>query len=137
VDAFFAEQKDIVPDVVQEIRLIPFLPNDELPAIYGATSAFAFVSLTETFGMPLTEAMACGLPIVASDIAVHREVLADAGLMVDPHNIRAICAALHDVINDNDMRRRFSALGLQRSAFFSWHRTALETLKVYEEAACQ
>jgi alpha-1,3-rhamnosyl/mannosyltransferase len=116
------------------VRVMPFLPNDQLPPIYGAASVFTFVSLTETFGMPLTEAMACGVPIIASDIPVHREILNGAGCLVNPADSDAIAAAMHTVLTDRAKREQLKAAALARGRSFSWKQTALQTLAVYEAA---
>ena len=116
------------------IKIIPFLPQDQLPGIYAAASIFTFISLTETFGMPLIEAMACGLPIVASDIPVHREVLHGAARMVPPKNADEIAKAIFEVLTDNELNAGLRKASLHRSKDFSWENTASQTIRVYERA---
>jgi glycosyltransferase involved in cell wall biosynthesis len=116
------------------IKLIPFLENNQLPPIYNAAKIFAFVSFTETFGMPLIEAMACGLPVVASDIPVHREVCQGAAMMVDPHDYQEIAHAIHDLLTNDKTSSHYNKLSKERSKAFSWQETARRTLQVYEEA---
>jgi glycosyltransferase involved in cell wall biosynthesis len=96
---------------------------------------FAFVSLTETFGMPLTEAMGCGVPIVASELPVHKEILQGAGLLVDPQNVEAITQAMCLVLIDDAVRSRLRQDSLSRVQAFTWSETARQTIGVYEEAS--
>jgi glycosyltransferase involved in cell wall biosynthesis len=119
----------------EHIRTIPFIPNDALPPIYGLAKAFAFVSRVETFGMPLVEAMACGLPVVASDIPVHREVLGDNIELLAPYDDpRQIAEKMYAVLTMPEVYAGAQRRSLKRSEEFSWERTAAETLKVYEDA---
>jgi len=117
-----------------KIKIIHFLPQDQLPGIYAAASIFTFISLTETFGMPLIEAMACGLPIVASDIPVHREVLNGAARMVPPKDADDIAKAIYQVLIDKELNVGLRKAALQRSKDFSWEKTASQTIRVYERA---
>ena len=128
----------VVPDaqkVRDRIMTIPFVPNDALPPIYALAKAFVFVSRVETFGMPLVEAMACGLPIVASDIPVHREVLGEnVGLLAPYDEPREIADKLYQLFADPDLCARAKLKSSERSRQFSWMSTAAQTLEVYEEA---
>ena len=139
VDRFILSNliSEITPDIHRlndRIRVISFLPHEQLPPIYATAFVFTFVSKVETFGMPLVEAMACGLPIVASDIPVHREVLNGAALMVSPDDPKEIANALHKVLTDHLTRERLKSVSRTRSQDFSWKKTAINTLRVYEEA---
>ena len=120
--------------VHSRLRLIPFLPNDQLPPLFGVASIFLFLSLTETFGMPLTEAMACGLPILASDIPVHREVLAGAGKLVPPTDVEAIANAMYEILTSEKLRDEMRKAALARAKSFSWAEAASKTLQAYEDA---
>lgn len=116
------------------IKVIPFLPHEQLPSIYAAATAFVFYSKVETFGMPLVEAMACGLPIVASDIPIHREVLQNAGHLVSPDAPDLLADTLHKVLVDEKYQDALKKSAQSRSQEFSWEQTALQTLQVYEDA---
>ncbi len=119
----------------EHIKTIPFIPNDALPPIYGLAKAFVFVSRVETFGMPLVEAMACGLPVVASDIPVHREVLGDNIELLAPYDDpRQIAEKMYAVLTSPEVYAEAQRRSLKRSEEFSWERTAAETLRVYEDA---
>jgi glycosyltransferase involved in cell wall biosynthesis len=105
---------------------------NDLPALYCAADAFAFPSLHEGFGLPVIEAMACGAPVVTSDVSATAEVAGDAALLVDPLSVASIRDGLRRVLTDVELRARLSAQGIARSAQFSWRRAADETHAVYE-----
>lgn len=105
----------------------------DLPTLYGGADAFCFPSLYEGFGLPALEAMACGVPTVVSDRGALPEVVANAALVVDPTDERAIGAALVRVLTDPALRRRLSAEGPVHAARFSWDRTAAHTLAILRD----
>ena len=122
-------------EVCAHIKLIPFVSNDSLPPIYSLARVFVFVSRVETFGLPLVEAMASGLPIIASNIAVHREILGEhAGLLVSYDEPEAIAGAIHYVLTKPIAYDIMKDASLARSEEFSWVKSAYATLRVYEEA---
>lgn len=116
------------------IKVISFMPHEQLPPIYFASSYFVFYSLTETFGMPIVEALASGLPVVASDIPVHREILSDGGELVSPEKPESLASKLYMIITDMSIRERMKKTAIARSHSFSWEQTALQTVQVYENA---
>jgi len=137
-DAFLTQIIANIGDAPAQMRsrinLIPFLPHEQLPPIYSAATVFVFFSQVESFGMPLVEAMACGLPVAASDIPVHREILQGTGRLVPPDSPDELAGALHKILTDEKYRRLQAQSGLNRSQQFSWEKTARQTLQVYEDA---
>ena len=107
---------------------------EEMPALYNAADLFVFPSLYEGFGLPVLEAMACGVPVVASNVSSIPEVAGDAALLVDPRDANALCDAMERILKDGDLRASLRERGLERAATFSWERAARETIEVYEEA---
>ena len=120
-------------DLRSLINVIPFLPHEQLPPIYSAATVFVLFSKIETFGMPLVEAMACGLPVLASDIPIHREIVQNAGSFVSPETPDLLAEELHKILTDKEYRSLLAQSALSRSQQFSWEKTAQQTLQVYEE----
>jgi len=108
-----------------------FVPDEDLPAIYSAAELFVFPSLYEGFGLPPLEAMACGTPVVVSNTSSLPEVVGEAGLMVDPRDVRALAEAMERVLTDEHLRAELTANGLERARQFTWERAAQETMEVY------
>ncbi len=104
-----------------------------LVALYQAASALLFPSLEEGFGLPVLEAMAHGLPVVASNTSSSPEVGGDAALYVDPHNPTDIAEKVRQAVEDQALREMMIRRGLERAREFTWRRTAERTLQVYEE----
>jgi len=112
-----------------------FVPNEVLPALYAAADAFAFPSLFEGFGIPVLEAMASGTPVCAASTSSIPEVVGDAGLLFDPLDVPAMTECLIRLLQDQPLRRRLIAAGIQRAAAFSWDIAAEATLAELEAAA--
>ena len=107
------------------------IPDRDLPALYQGALAFVYPSLYEGFGLQLVEAMASGIPIVASNRTSIPEILGDAGLLFDPEKPEEIAERLRQVSCDAALRERLQRLSAARAAEFSWSRMAAETLAVY------
>lgn len=109
--------------------------DEDLPALYAGASAFVFPSLYEGFGLPVLEAMACGTPVVTSNVSSLPEVAGDAALMVDPHDVDALAEAMQRLLTDGELQQDLRQKGLERAATFTWERTARETLQLYRDVA--
>jgi glycosyltransferase involved in cell wall biosynthesis len=109
--------------------------NDQLAALYNSVDILLFPSLYEGFGWPPLEAMACGIPVVASNAASLPEVIGDAGLMCPPHDHDGLAQAMCALLTDNDLRLSFIERGLLRASLFKWEKVARQTLAVYELVA--
>lgn len=112
------------------LRVLDYVPYGELPAIINQAIALVFVSQAEGFGLPVLEAMACGTPVITSDRSSMPEVAADAALLCDPTDTRAITDAMARVISESGLRAELSERGIQRAAGFSWDRAAAATMDV-------
>lgn len=116
------------------VRFLDYVPPGDLPALYTGATVFAFPSLYEGFGLPVLEAMACGAPVVTSNVSATAEIAGDAALLVDPRDTEAIASAIQRVAEDARLAADLRARGFRRAAEFSWERAARETVAVYERA---
>ena len=113
----------------QRVRVLGYVADDLLPALYQLCDAFCYPSLYEGFGLPVLEAMHAGAPVVTSNVSSLPEVAGDAALLVDPRDTEAIRAALEHVLHDPAEHDRLRAAGRTRAASFSWETTAERTLR--------
>ncbi len=109
--------------------------TEELIALYNRAEALVFPSLYEGFGLPVLEAMACGCPVICSNVTSLPEVVGDAALSFAPQDENGIAQAMRRVVADADLRQSLSARGIQRAAMFDWKRMAIETVSIYREIA--
>jgi alpha-1,3-rhamnosyl/mannosyltransferase len=117
------------------VRFLGVIPDDDLPAFYGAAACFAYPSLFEGFGLPVLEAMACGAAVVTSDRTALPELVGDAGLLIDPESPDDLAAAIARLLSDGALVRELGQRGLARSHRYSWADTAQRTLEIYRQAA--
>lgn len=108
--------------------------DDDVPALISGAAVFVYPSFFEGFGLPVLEAMACGTPVVTSNVTSLPEVAGDAALVIDPRERGDLTEALLRCLVDDDLRRRMRERGLEWSAKYTWQRTGHETLMVYDQA---
>jgi glycosyltransferase involved in cell wall biosynthesis len=132
-DQRYPEAKQAVEKLglADRVHFIGPVADADLPALYGGAVVFAFPSQYEGFGLPVLEAMACGVPVVCSNRSSLPEVAGGAGLLADPHDVRAIAAALDRVVSDAALRADLKQRSLDRAAALTWEQTAAQTLAVY------
>ena len=121
--------------LADRVLLTGYVPRDDLAALLSGARAFVYPSLYEGFGLPVLEAMACGTPVICSNVSSLPEVAGDAALLVDPLDIEVLAQALHDVITDDGLGRELVARGYRQIERFSWRRCAQETLQVFDKVA--
>lgn len=109
-----------------------FIPIEHMPALYNAAKIFAYPSLYEGFGLPPIEAMACGIPIIASNLTSIPEVVGDAAILINPHNIDQLSEAMYNILLNETLENQLIKKSLLKSYEFSWMKTAEKTLKAYE-----
>jgi glycosyltransferase involved in cell wall biosynthesis len=116
------------------VRFLGFVPFDTLRCFYESASAFVFPSRYEGFGLPPLEAMACGTPVVTSNVSSLPEVVGDAAVLVNPENVFDIARGIREALLDEPLRAELIRRGRLQAARFSWERTARAVLDIYQEA---
>jgi glycosyltransferase involved in cell wall biosynthesis len=113
------------------------LADGDLPALYRGAGALLFPSLYEGFGLPVVEAMAAGVPVIASSTPAVAEIAGDAALLVDPLDVAGFARAMERLLAEPELQRSLSAAGTARAAAFTWANTARRTLAVYREVLAE
>jgi glycosyltransferase involved in cell wall biosynthesis len=114
------------------VRSLGYVPEQDLPALYCGARVFIYPSFYEGFGIPVLEALACGVPTITSNISSMPEVAGDAAELVDPHSPGALADSLHRLLTDDGRCAELRRRGLRRAAEFSWDRTARLTVESYD-----
>ena len=110
------------------------VPDADLSALYSDALAFLYMSKYEGFGLPVLEAMQCGLPVITSNTSSLPEVVGDAGMMLDPSESDGLCQSILDIYSRPTVREALSLKSLQRARLFSWERCTQETAAAYRAA---
>ena len=119
----------------RRIHHLDYLDRPSLTAVMRRAEAMVFPSFLEGFGLPVVEAMACGVPVIVSDRSSLPEVAGEAALYVDPDDPATIAQAMVRVASDSGLRARLRDAGLDRAALFRWDDAALATAVVFRQAA--
>ncbi|TSC87754.1 MAG: Group 1 glycosyl transferase [Microgenomates group bacterium Gr01-1014_7] len=109
-----------------------FVPIKELPYLISGATAFCLPSLWEGFGIPVLEAMACGTPVIVSNVSSLPELVGNAGFLVDPYSVDQIEQAVRTIISDKKLQQKYSKAGIEQAKKFSWEKTTKTVLKVFE-----
>jgi glycosyltransferase involved in cell wall biosynthesis len=123
-----------VMGLVDDIMFPGYVPADELPWWYNAAGLFAYPSLFEGFGLPVLESMACGTPVICSDVSSLPEVVGDAALLVMPDDEAGLAEAMRHAWSDAALRQEMSERGQVRARLFTWEQAASQTVQTYERA---
>ena len=121
-------------DIADTVKFIGPVDEADKPALYRGAAAFVYPSRYEGFGLPPLEAMACGVPVVASNAASVIEVVGQAGYLLPPDDTRAFGAAIITCVVEQAVADDLRARGLEQAKKFSWEKTARETVAAYEDA---
>jgi len=123
-----ARESNLANDAIQ---FIGWVEEADKPALYSSATVFVFASLYEGFGLPPLEAMACGTPVICANTSSLPEVVGDAAITVNPHDVEAWAEALRTVLTDPAHQLEMRERGIAQARKFSWRRAAQETLVVY------
>ncbi|HKO68169.1 MAG TPA: glycosyltransferase family 1 protein [Burkholderiaceae bacterium] len=123
-----------VPVERAEVRPLGFVTDDELADLYSGATALLYPSVYEGFGLPPLEAMACGSPVITSNVSSLPEVAGDAAVTHDPMDVDALRSAMKRFIDDKDFWQERADASVKQAALFSWERCAKETIAVYRSA---
>lgn len=135
----YPDPRPLVRELGQEDRIIftgQIREQDKVP-LYSGAAVFLFPSLYEGFGMPVLEAMACGTPVITSNLSALPEVVGDAGVLVDPYRVEAISQAMVELIEDPARRQELGRQARERSRGFTWQEVAERTVQVYRRVEKQ
>lgn len=119
--------------IKEKVEFEGYLPADELADLLRGAVAFIQPSLWEGFGIPVVEAMACGVPVIVSNVSSLPEIVGKAGLLVDPYSIDQMEQAIRTIVADKKLQQKYSKEGIERAKDFSWDKMAQEVLKVFEK----
>jgi glycosyltransferase involved in cell wall biosynthesis len=117
----------------KDVIFLDFVPHQDLPVLYSGADIFVYPSLYEGFGLPVLEAMACGTPVICSNVSSLPEIAGDAAILVDPHHVEELSQAIYCLLMDAAKKEELREKGLKRAQMFSWEKTASKTLEVYQE----
>jgi glycosyltransferase involved in cell wall biosynthesis len=133
-DNFFRDPRLIAKhlEVEDAIRCIGPVAEEDKVALYQQARAFLYPSLYEGFGLPPLEALACGVPVIGSNVSAVPEIVGDAGMLVDPLDARAMAGALIAVTTEDGLHDTLAERAVQQAARFSWEKCARQSVKVYE-----
>lgn len=126
-------EEELALKVENRVDWVGNVPMEMIPQAYAEADLFLYPSRLEGFGLPVLEAFACGVPVVASNTTSLPEVAGDAALLVDPESPEAIARAVQQMMEKPALRRRYIQKGLRRAKLFTWEKTARKTLAVYEQ----
>lgn len=115
-----------------QIVVLSDVSQEDLVQLYNSAEVLFFVSYGEGFGLPILEAMNCGLPVITSNCTACPETAGDAGILVDPYDDRMIYEALSNVLSRIELRSQIADKGLRRASLFSWNKCAQETIEQYK-----
>lgn len=120
-------------DLYEHIVLTGYVSDEDLPVLYYLSQLFLFPSLREGFGIPIIEAMACGVPVITSNTSSMPEVAGDAAHLIDPNKTEDICNGMIKIMSDDTYRNELIQKGLMQSKQFSWNKMAAQVLEEYKQ----
>jgi glycosyltransferase involved in cell wall biosynthesis len=123
----------LTDETKKRVHFLGHLTTNELSRLTGAAFALSYVPYFEGFGIPLVEAMRCGIPIVSADTSCLPEIAGDAAIYCNPFSVEDITEQLHTLSNDSELHEKLTEHALTRSTLFSWDKAAEEVWEVLNE----
>ena len=121
------------PQLLNRFLFPGYVPPDQMPFIYNAATLFLYPSLRESFGLPILEAMGCGVPVITSNTSSMPEVAGDAAILVDPFEYKQIAEGISTMLENEALLNEYKVKGLQRAAQFTWEASAKQLLSIYDK----
>ena len=116
-----------------DVIVVGFVPLEDLPSFYSGATSLVYISLNEGFGMPLAESMACGSPVITSNVSAMPEVAGDAAILVDPYNTELVAKAMREVSINHSLRNDLIEKGYVRAKLFTWNNYTGKILETYKK----
>jgi len=116
--------------ITEKITVFKNMPIPDIVNIYNSADIYVFPSFLEGFGIPVIEAMACGVPVVSSNSSSLPEVLGEAGLYFDPHDHQELADLIQNLLSDNSLKRTMIERGLKRAKSFSWKSSGMDLYRM-------
>jgi len=123
--------------LADRVRFTGYVPEEDLPGLYGGARLFTYPSRYEGFGLPVLEAMRCGVPVVTTNVSSMPEVAGDAALLVDPDDVAGLADAMMRILESSSLAEDLARRGRLRATSFSWERCATETRQVYQQVLAE
>jgi glycosyltransferase involved in cell wall biosynthesis len=118
-------------EISDRVIFADYVDDEDIPAFYSMARVFVYPSFYEGFGLPVLEAMSCGCPVIGSGVSSVPEIIGEAGLFIDPYDMRELPGMLKDLERDDFLYEELSEKALKRADEFSWERTAERTIEAY------
>jgi len=119
-------------NITNDIKFTNYILDEDMPFIYNGADAFVYPSLYEGFGIPILEAMACGTPVITSNVSSMPEVTKDAAILVDPNSVEEICSSIKNVLSNTELATLMKEKGIKRASFFDNKKMAAQTTELYK-----
>jgi len=116
-----------------EVRITGYVPDRDLPYLYSLADVYVLPSIFEGEGVTPWEAMACKCPVATSNIPVLQEIVGEAAILFNPYKSEEMAEAIVKILTNDELKKELIRKGLERIKQFSWKKTAVETLRIYEE----
>jgi glycosyltransferase involved in cell wall biosynthesis len=118
--------------LTNRVRFIGFVDDEDLPTLYSGASLYLFPSLYEGFGLPMLEAMACGVPVIASNVSSLPEVGGETAVMLPPHSPSEWTQTIDKILSSPEKQQKMVSLGYQKIQEFSWEKSSVQLLRIYQ-----